>query len=1029
MKLRSLALSAILLSTLGQADPIKRATAPAVSPNGQEIVFSWQGDLWRVPIKGGRAERLTVHPASDTGPRWTPDGKQIVFSSNRYGSADLFVMDRDGGGIRRLTFESGSEAANAISPDGQYVIGVTNVYSGGRPDLFRVPLAGGEMVRLTEHPFETEFLASFSADGKRVYYNRGAYGATSWQKPGMKSSALPDIWVADNTVPLTNHRPLLNTEATEMYPLPAPDGTLYFLSNASGWPNIWKRAANGRDLKKLTSHSNGTVRNLSLSADGGTLVYEFDSDVFVLNTATGVTGKLSLDVPADQRVNPEAELAITSGPDAFDVSPDGKRMVLALRADLFLIPAGGGTTRRLTTNVGADEQPAWLDAKSIVYTRSDKGKRDLYTVDIDGNSKPFLTSPDKDLVHPTVSPDRKWVALHHGGEEIAVVPATGGTPKVVARGNFVGAARDDVAFSWSPDSKWLVIGMPTDRGTNVTAVEVETGKTVVVARAPRGTSNPRFLPNGKGIYFSGAENAEGDSGLFIVDLVPNAPEFSEDDLDKIDDKKEVKAPVVKVEIYEPGIEMRLRRLADARGDALASPDSKALWLNVAGVLTAVPVAGGPSTPVTAITGPASGLKLSNGKLNYVGTGGRLFAWTPGSPAASPVSFNAQYTLNLRDEEQALFDEIWWAMDRFYYDPGHNNKDWKGIKDRFAKVVPFCYDRADFYSLMGEMMEELDSSHLGATSPPPAATPGFGTESTGYLGVDFDPKLVAQGSYVVTKIYMGSAASNPGSLLKVGDRISAVDGQALSATNVLGQALNRKSGKRVSLTIQRDGKQESVLIKPDSAASRTSLFYEDFVSWQRAQVEKLSGGKLTYVHIRGMDEASYQRFLREIRTLTPGKKGVLIDVRYNGGGSTSHKLLGVLIKTPWLIRTTRGPEGIKLSENIYRGDSLELPTGLLFNSFSFSNAEIMGEGFRILKRGPSVGERTPGYVIGTGAFGLWDGGLIRMPAIGAYAVNGDNLENDGRRPDFTVPFDPNAWQSGRDPQIEKAVQELLKQIGG
>ena len=198
-----------------------------------------------------------------------------------------------------------------------------------------------------------------------------------------------------------------------------------------------------------------------------------------------------------------------------------------------------------------------------------------------------------------------------------------------------------------------------------------------------------------------------------------------------------------------------------------------------------------------------------------------------------------------------------------------------------------------------------------------------------------------------------------------------------------------------------------------------------VTHERALAETLSNGQIGYVHVRAMDKPSLDQFLRESHTQADGKKGLIIDCRYNGGGSTAVDMLNTMIKSTWLVRTTRGPDGVKLSENVLRGDAVEMPTALMVNSYSFSNAEVMAEGFSALKRGPIIGERTPGYVIGTGVFPLWDGGSVRMPAIGAYAVSGENLENNGRKPDEIVWFDPNAWMKGRDLQLERAVSTLLR----
>jgi tricorn protease len=219
----------------------------------------------------------------------------------------------------------------------------------------------------------------------------------------------------------------------------------------------------------------------------------------------------------------------------------------------------------------------------------------------------------------------------------------------------------------------------------------------------------------------------------------------------------------------------------------------------------------------------------------------------------------------------------------------------------------------------------------------------------------------------------------------------------------------------------------VEILPSTRGGLDNLVYENWVRQNREYVERVSNGKLTYLHIQGMNEPSLQRFLREIRTLTPDREGVIIDVRFNGGGSTAHQILSVLSKEPWLIRTTPGEFGYRVSENIWRGDSLELPTALLINENSFSNAEIFAEGFRRMRLGPIIGEATAGGVIGTSSYQLWDGGSIRMPRIGAYAIDGENLERNGRRPDIRVPFDPNAAARGEDPQLDRAIAEMMKRV--
>jgi tricorn protease len=392
-----------------------------------------------------------------------------------------------------------------------------------------------------------------------------------------------------------------------------------------------------------------------------------------------------------------------------------------------------------------------------------------------------------------------------------------------------------------------------------------------------------------------------------------------------------------------------------------------------------------------------------------------------------MALQGQYTVVLAQEEEALFAEAWWAMSRLYYRPDMNGRDWQAIKAEFAGLVPQAQTREDFYDLLGEMMERLDSSHLGASSPAALRASSGLTEDTGWIGVEWDWRaLDARGAYTVASVVPGSPADHPSSELKAGDRIVSIDGTFLSKGASAASLLADKADRKVVLTVERDGVEKAVTIKPLRYSARNGLAYQDWVRRNRQETDRLSGGKLGYVHIQSMDASSLDVFLREIETELDGKQGVIVDVRFNGGGFTSHIILNIMRKEPWLIRTTRDNE-FRYSENAFRGNALELPAACLINQFSFSNAEIFAEGFRRMKLGPIIGEATAGGVIGTGAYRLWDGGTIRMPGSGAFAIDGENLERNGRKPDIEVLRDPQAESAGKDVQLERAVAELLKRL--
>ncbi len=1023
-----------LLAGSALAEPIKRASYPAISPDGGTLLFSWQGDLWSVPLRGGKAGeavRLTVHNAPDTRPVWYPDGSRIAFASSRAGSYDVYTMRPDGSDLRRVTSDAGAEYPTAVSADGRTIYGQTSSF--GRGDLFRVAATGGDLVRLTDHPLEAAYLARLSPDERTVYYNRGAYRETAWQKPGTLSAALPEIWVADNTVPLTNHRKLTENDTTDLSPTPSADGSITYVSNAGGWPNVWRAGRDMKGAKRLTSHTNGTSRNPSATRDGRTVAYEFESDLYLLDTKTGADVRLDVETPADSRINPRQDVTVSTA-GAFEVSPDGRRTVLEARGDLFLTLERGGPVRRLTTNPSVDNEATWLDPRTILYVASEGGKRVIKTSDGAGGTATWKADA-RDLVHPTVSPDGKSVAYQVGDDTLMVADAKGNGAKVLVRANLRGGLDGPAPFAWSPDSRYIALDKIQGRRREITLLDVATAKETVVGKLvfkPQVFEGqaPVWLPNGRGLLVFSPEYETTD--LYLIDLVPADATFTEDELDKAlatsAGAGTPKPEPVRVEVYEPGIFQRLRRLTTGGASSAAvSADSRTLYAATPDGIAAISAATGAATPLLPNRGGS--LSVKSGKLYWLERGALYATSLAGPAAATPVPFTITYSVDAKAEELALFEDVWWAIDRLYYDAKLNNKDWAAIRTKYAALVPYAYDRGDFYRMMGEMMEELDSSHLGATAPP-APDWGNGSEAPAFTGFDLDPKALMEGRYVVGRTIPNSPATAPapgrtGPLLLPGDRLLTVNGQAPSSATPLSAMLDRRSGRKLSLEIERGGVKRSVVLKPASPASRTDAEYEAFVLKEREATDRLSGGTLGYLHVRAMDAPSLARFLREIRTEAEGKRGVIVDVRFNGGGSTAVDILAVLIRTPWLVRTTRGEFGTRLSENIYRADGLELPTALMINTASFSNAEVIAEGWRRLKLGPIVGEPTPGYVIGTGAYTLWDGGFIRLPAIGAYEVSGKNLEGVGRKPDATVWFDPNAWSAGRDLQLERTVSDLLK----
>jgi tricorn protease len=807
------------------------------------------------------------------------------------------------------------------------------------------------------------------------------------------------------------------------------DTELLVVSNRDGVQNLWRIPAQGNGGRKVTNFTSGTLRALTVSRRAQIAAYQRDSVIWTTDLRSGQSRAVSISAPNDARRNTRPEISLQQGVEEYVPSPNGRRMALAIRGDIFVMPEGGGTTRRLTTNPGMDRNPVWLDDATILYVAAGPdGKRSLKTVTMDGTVSDRLNDA-KDLMGMEKSPDGKWIAFHRGDREIMVMPTAGGTPTLVATGDFSGAYMGGQSYSWSPDSEWLLIGRQLTRSAEASLVSRDGSRTISVARASKGLSTPVFV-GPRTIAFAAVDGLDYDearnsrTALYTVDLVPPAVTFTEDDLDKIDEpaaRPDPNAAPTPVRVETRGLGDRRRKiLPEGLGGAWPAADGRSLYANVSGQFSQILLPSGTVRPIPGVTGAVSSVLAVKNKV-YVVQAGRLFSLNP--TGLTPHAFNARYTLDIAAEEMALFTEAWWAMDRMFYDQTMHGKSWAGIKEEFAQLVPFVQSRDDFYSLMTEMVERLDSSHQGATSPEPFRSDA--PETTAWLGTEWDWTRLAEGQYVVGQVMEGTPAAHPESTLLPGDVILSINGVAPGPLNPVSALLRDQAGRKVRLKVQRKGENVDITIRPSTLAARSASNYDNWLAWQRAEVLRLSNGQLGYIHIRGMDAPSLDVFLREIATELEGKKGVIVDVRFNGGGFTSHIILNIMRKTPWLIRTNRDLPGVRFSENQFRGNALEMPSALLTNEYSFSNAEIFSEGFRRMKIGPVIGEATAGGVIGTGSYRLWDGGAIRMPGSGAFDMDGENLEGNGRKPDIDVQYDPVLWMQGRDNQLERAVAELLR----
>jgi tricorn protease len=1053
MKRLSLALAATVLASASFAQTsVSFPRYPGLSPDGKTLVFSYQGDLWISPTEGGApARRLTSHPAYDGRAQFSPDGKEIGFQSLRYGRNEAFVMPANGGPARRLTNYGGGNgfqgwaaggkkvlisSVRELTRRGQTLYTVNNSDKPGRP----IPVLG----------LNNLIGGQLSPDGTKLVFSRGA---TDWPRIGYRGSANADIWVYDLTT--KEFKQLTEFDGQDMWPLWMPDSkNVVFVSERDGAYNLYKISASGGKATQLTKYVGEGVRFPTVSADGSRAAFEVGDriETVALTGAASAPKMVTLAVAADDKSNPVENLTLSSGASEVVPSGDGEQVGFVVRGDVFAAPATGGKAVRLTDGPQREGDLAWSpDGKTLIYVK-DGDFYALTSTDTDEpklskslkRSSTRLTSTASPESSPHFSPDGKKLAYVRGKGELVVSDADGKNDKVVIK------VLNLQELNWSPDGKWLTYSAEDEEfNSEIFVLSLEPGsKPINVSRHPRNDYAPSFSPDGgKLIWMS--ERSERQFDIFWVYLKKDDDERTVDGWQRLKEKKKPAGPPTApptaptlappnsgagggaaVAVDAEGIHERTRRLTASPGNEVgpvvtASPDGSTLVAFSAGpeIQLAVIADGAPSQPPRRMAAGGGGLTWAKGTLFYLAQGGTIAAASPAAPEARPVAFRAKLTADKRELQKAVFEEAWEVMNQVFYDPKFHGADWPALREKYRPMAAAASDPMDFYDVIRLLMGHLNSSHIGIT--PGIISDGGATPiPTGLLGTIWDESYSGPG-LKVARVLKSSPADRAESKLLPGEVILAIGGTTLTADTNPDELLADTVGEKLPLTVKgTDGKEREVLIVPAATTAVGSLLYDDWTSSRQELTHKLSGGKLAYLHIQGMDKLSQDKFEAGLYAEAYGRDALLIDVRDNGGGSTADYLLTMLSQPRHAYTIARdGAPGYPTDRLPYY--PWRKPAGLLINENSYSNAEIFAHAFKQLDRGPIFGIPTFGAVVSTGAASLLDGSQIRTPGRGWYRVSdGVNEEHTGAEPDTRVEISLADELAGRDPQLEAAVKALM-----
>lgn len=1053
---------------------------PALSADGSRIAFTSGGDIWIAPSTGGTAQRLTAHSNVDAYPIFSPDDRYLAFASYRTGGGNIYVTDFNADHLpRQITWHSSSAPPQAWSPDSEWIY-FTGRYDGLSGAIYKVRRSGGQPIEVARLSMETFYGIAVSPDGGSIVFcNNG----DAWWRKGPNPAQSSDLWLLQDG----KFHKLTNGNGRNIRPMWNAGGDgIYYLSNNDGVENIYYLDLNTQQQAiAVTTFTDGRLTRPAISADGSTMTFERQFQLWKMEVGSGLAKPIRLKLDRDEKRNPVNYYEFRSGIREFALSDDRKKVAFSIRGNLFADivekdakKRDSGLSFALPSSGCREEMVHWHpESKEVFYISDREGEPQIYAYNFVSREERKITNRGAAKYSPQVSPDGKWLAFINGQQEIRLIElASGRNRKFIADQLFI-SLPDPTDFSWSPDSQWIAFVASDEKFFSNIYVQKLGWKTPrqLTFLSNLSAYNPMWSRDGKYLLFnSGQYRAEGQ--IVLVELKSPQVNFKEDhfhdlfseknDKDKDQsesangkgddsaensnadggqkngkkEKKDKEEKIVKTEIAFEGIKQRIRFLTDYRINAWLhgiSPDSRlavfsAVTFGETG-LWAIKLDPEkrhlqPSFLVNAI--PRGNVSFTkDAKKMYYLSGGRLnkLALTSdGEKSGNPskISILAPLTIDFHRDKKHIFDEAWRLLNAHFYDAGHHGADWKKVKRRLQPVVEGIQVRDELVELLNLMVGELNASHLGA-----GAWQGYAPDS--YHGLLFDQQeLEKNGFFRIAHVLAESPAALVEEPPVPGEYLLQINGEKLKAeTNNMAQLMHHQAGRKTALLIGKKpgGKPErTIYVKPVAADEHYQLQYRIWKLRNQQYVDQRSAGKLGYVHIPAMSHSAYMAFLTDLDTEVHRRQGVVIDIRFNGGGHIAPFILDVLSRKAYALSSWRG--GAQNSDTHFAGSRiLALPTILLTNEHSGSNAEVFSEGYRQLSLGKVVGKPTMGAVIWTSGVMLKDGITFRVPRFKSATLYGENTEGKGRPVDIDVDRDLSEDQAGSDSQLDAAVDQLLKDI--
>ncbi|MDQ2179694.1 S41 family peptidase [Marinifilum sp. D714] len=1072
-------LIALAKSLLGMDTPLW-LRYPAISPNGETIVFEYGGDLFTVSAEGGVAYPLTTNTAYDYKPVWSPDGSTIAFASNRFGNFDIYKVGVNGGTPERLTFYSGSESPSSFTPDGKHILfsalisdDTKNVMfpSGALSELYSVPSNGGKISQILTTP---ALDAKYSNNMEYILYRDSKGYEDHWRKHHT-SAVTRDIWLYNTKT--QKHSMFSEFNGEDLYPVFSADNNeIYYLSEKSGSFNVWKAPVDNKsELTQISNFDKHPVRFLSIS-NNNKLCYSYNGEIYTQEKGKDPV-KLKVSLATDNKENAVSFERLSGGAREMSVSPNGKEVAFIVRGEVFVTSVEYGTTKRITNTPEQERSVSFSpDGKALLYASERNGSWNLYQTKLvrEGETQfsnattlkeeVILESPAATF-QPKFSPDGKEVAFLEERVILKVINLkTKKVREILGKKYNYSYSDGDQHYEWSNDGKWFLVDFypHTIFMSDVAIVDAQgKGKMINITESGYSDSNAKWSLKGNAmIWFTdrrgyrshGSWGSQSDvyiqffnqKALDDFKLSKEEKELvkeeekakkeskKEEESDK-KDKKNKKDKKDKKDDEKTPLDIEFSGMEDRQicltinpsnlSDAILTPDGKKLFylskFEDGYDLWVNDLEEKSTKKVLDLKGGGGAMQFDKDAKNlFLMSGRSIIKVDVASNKRKNISYAAEMYLDKSKEREYMFNHVWTTMKKKFYDPEMHQLDWEFYKSEYEKFLPHINNNFDFAEMLSELLGELNASHTGSGYRHSSKN----ADRTAKLGAFYDWNYEGDGLRIAEILEKGPL-NQADSKIKPGVIIEKIDGIAITKDKSHYPMLNHKAGKKVLLSLYSPYTKErwEEVVKPVSSVS--TLLYERWVKSRQEEVKRLSDGKIGYVHVKGMNSPSYRKVYSEMLGKYGTCDAIIVDTRFNGGGWLHDDLVTLLSGQ---VYSTLSPRGQDFgTEPMFKWKK---PSAVLTGEGNYSDACAFPYAYQTLKIGKLIGMPVPGTMTAVWWETLQDRSLyFGMPMVGVKDMKGKYIENQQIEPDIKVRNDYEMVIQGRDQQLEKAVEHLLEEI--